>query len=117
MFNEGIRGEQGRRETIEIGGHMLTVVEKSKGVFEIAEQTYTTAENPNLGIVQWDSEVEDLDKGKSDVSSELGVSTHVRWNDVEIDWDMNTGIKAPSLERLKEALQHITLGAFNQYDV
>ncbi|MEK7546030.1 MAG: hypothetical protein AAB554_03040 [Patescibacteria group bacterium] len=67
-----------------------------------------------LGFTAWDDEVEDLDAGNSDESQCFGMSAHLRWNDVNLTPDE---FRAPSIERLLEALSHVTLCAWCPGDI
>ena len=68
-----------------------------------------------LGAIEQDNEVEVLDKD-GDSFNVLGVSSHLKWEDVEIDFD-DESIRAPSLDRIKEALQHIKIEGYSPFDI
>jgi len=67
-----------------------------------------------FGYCCWDEEVVDLDAGNSDESDCLGISLHLEWKEVTLT---NDRIYAPNLERLKEALQHVTPCAYCYWDI
>jgi hypothetical protein len=62
-----------------------------------------------IGLSEWDSSVEDMDNGHSDIADIWGMSNHIKWEDVEIDLSCGEAfqIKAPSIDRIKEALKHV----------
>ncbi len=67
-----------------------------------------------LCISKWDGEVENLDNGRSKGSRNFGISTHLKWQDVEL---MRGEFRAPSIKRLKEALKHVTFQEYYHADV
>lgn len=67
-----------------------------------------------LGFSAWSGDVEDLDDGASPQSQKLNVSCHLKWNSVEI---RGVKIRAPSIEKLKEALKRITFAAWSEGDL
>lgn len=67
-----------------------------------------------LGFSGWDDEVEDLDAGDSDESQCFDMSSHLRWNDVDLTPDE---FRAPSIGRLCEALAHVTFCAWCPGDI
>jgi hypothetical protein len=71
----------------------------------------------HLCFTSWRSTVEDLDQGHSDLASSFGGSLHLRWKDVEFDLSGPDTIKAPNLKRIKEAVKHVTFGAWDTDDV
>lgn len=106
--------KQIKRHSIELeGGGSIVVEETQPGRFTIVDESITDKNNdPLVGKTEiaffgWDESVEDLD-GASDLAS-VNASNHLRWNDVELKLDE---IKAPSLDRLKEALQHIEIMSY-----
>ena len=93
----------------------IEVEEKKHGVFSVVDNNMTVkdgnsaTENTNLGFSHWDSEVEDLDAGDSDESQCFGMSDHLKWQDVDLT---PQEFRAPSIERLKEALNHVAICAW-----
>jgi len=67
-----------------------------------------------LGFSAWTNDVEDLDDGASPQSQRLNVSCHLKWDSVEI---RGAKIRAPSIEKLKEALKRITFAAWSEGDL
>lgn len=113
-------------ETDKIQEHILTlkdgdsieVKEIEPGVFDVIK--YNIADNKgsdplatSRGFIGWDKDVENLDKD-SDVYKVLGLSQDLKWKDVELT---PYEIKSPSLERLKEALQHVSIDVFCPDDI
>nr|MDO8119284.1 hypothetical protein [Candidatus Sigynarchaeota archaeon] len=94
--------------------YWIDVNEESPGMFVIVSENMTTEPETELGFSAWDKEVEDRDNGASDGSSCFGISSHLKWNDVELFPD---SFKAPSIERLKEALAHVTMCAWDPWDL
>lgn len=93
----------------------IEVEKKRPGVFTVVDDSMTddsmtmesdTAERANLGFSSWDEEVEDLDNGWSDESQCFGISSHLRWREVDLT---PKEFRTPSIKRLKEALSHVTL--------
>ncbi len=102
-------------------GDWIKVEEVSPGIFKIVDNNMTEEEEGNvlcglwaLGLCSWDEEVVDLDAGNSDESQCFGMSDHLRWNDVEIT---PGELRAPSIDRLKEALGHVAFCAWCPYDI
>lgn len=101
-------------------GNWIEVKEVESGVYRIVDDGMTHKEgNPiinmtALGFSSWDHEVTDLDAGNSPESQLFGLSTHLVWQDVEFG---PFDIKAPSIERLKEALDHVTVSAWCPGDI
>jgi len=111
--------EQVRVElSVNNGSDTITVVETESGVFEVVEDSMTQGDDwivdpTALGFVDWDGEVENLDKD-SDGFQCFQISDVVRWNDVVLGTGQFTG---PSIERVKEALRHVTITAWCPGDV
>jgi len=101
-------------------GNWIEVEEKGPGVFAIADDNMTVKggdsvmEITALGFSQWDDEVEDLDAGNSDESQCFGMSSHLKWQDVDLPPEE---FRAPSVERLKEALNHVAICAWCPGDI
>jgi hypothetical protein len=101
-------------------GNWIEVEEKEPGVFAVVDDNMTVkdgdwvTENTALGFSQWDDEVEDLDAGNSDESQCFGMSSHLKWQDVDL---MPEEFRAPSIERLKEALNHVAICAWCPGDI
>lgn len=101
-------------------GNWIEVEEKEPGVFSVVDDNMTVkngdwvTESTALGFSQWDGEVEDLDAGSSDESQCFDMSSHLKWQDV----DLTPGeFRAPSIERLKEALSHVAICAWCPGDI
>jgi hypothetical protein len=98
----------------------IEVEEKETGVFEVVDNNMTVKDgdplkkDTALGFSQWDEGVEDLDNGQSDERRWLGISSHLRWQDVNLTPDRYT---APNIERLKEALTHVVICAWCLGDI
>jgi hypothetical protein len=98
----------------------IEVQETEPGAFTIVNENMTAkggnwvTDATALGLMFWDKEVVDLDAGQTDSSQCFNISAELQWNDVNITVDV---IKAPSIERLKEALTHVTFGAWCAGDI
>jgi hypothetical protein len=98
----------------------IEVRETQTGVFSIVGDNMTNRNGNSitditeLGFIEWDNEVTDLDKGQSDESQCFGMSEKLKWRDVELT---PTEIRAPSLELLKEALTHVIICAWCPGDI
>jgi hypothetical protein len=97
----------------------IVVTEVTPGVFEIVDDSMTWGDNYvsddcALGFCGWDEEVLDLDGGYSDESSCFGMSAYLLWNDVELT---PTELRAPSIDRLREALRHVAFCAWCPGDI
>jgi hypothetical protein len=107
----------GTRIRINLGqkqeGNWIEVEEKKPGIFTVMDDNITVkdgdrvTEDVTLGFSEWDDEVEDLD-GDED-SQMCNISEHLKWQDVDLTPEE---YHAPSIERLKEALSHVTICAF-----
>jgi hypothetical protein len=101
-------------------GGWIEVEETSPGVFDVVNDDFTVKngdaiiEATDRGIMSWDSECKDIDNGQSDEAQCFGHSTEVHWNEVIM---MPDGFRAPSIERLKEALKHISIAAWCPGDI
>ena len=122
-FDGGIypQEKRGKKHTIELkGGGSIVVKETEPGTFKIVDNSITKKDGDsmtdatNFGFDEWDESVEDLDNGNSDISQCFGMSGHLKWKDVELTLGE---IKAPSLDRLKEALQHIGITSYCPGDI
>lgn len=93
-------------------------VEQNRRVFKIVDENMTEkgefADRIALGFMSWDKEVVDLDNDQSDASQCFGISMHLKWNEVDMSTDE---FKASSIERLKEALKHVEMGAWCPDDI
>lgn len=100
-------------------GGTITVEETEPGTFEIVDNSLTQkggdwrVANTALAFKEWDDDVENIDRG-GDAQVLLGLSESLRWKDVELT---SFEIHAPSLDRLKEALEHVTLCAYCSGDL
>jgi hypothetical protein len=101
-------------------GNWIEVEETTPGNYDIVNDNMTVkdgdgiVENVALGFMGWDDEVEDLDNGQSDESQCFGMSDYLRWETVILAPDH---IEAFSINRIKEALKHITIGAWCPGDI
>lgn len=109
------RGHGGMLEIeFESEGNWIDVEEWKPNVFTVVDNNMTVkngnwvVDQTSLGFTQWDEEVEDFDH-YSDESQCFGMSNHLRWQDVELT---PYKFRAPSAERLKEALTHVTMCAW-----
>ena len=107
--------------TIELkDNESIVVKEMEPGVFKIVDNSITKKDEHQMagetfiGFGEWDDEVVDLDSRSSDARY-FDMSEHLRWEDVEFIGDDE--IKAPSLDRLKQALQHIKILPYNPEDM
>lgn len=97
------------------------IVERKGGVYYIVDDNMTDKEgswitdSTALGFAQWSEEVKDLDNGHSDESQCFEMSNKLQWNEVtmEIDGPMC----AENIERLCEALEHVTICAWCPGDI
>ncbi len=110
-----------KKHTIELkSGGSITVEETEPGVFKIVGDSITKKfgdpiiDVTHIGFGEWDESILDLDNNYSDISQCFGMSEHLQWEDVELTVDE---IKAPSLNRLKEALQHIEIAPYCPGDI
>lgn len=97
----------------------IEVVEQKPGKYVIIKSDLVEEGDPakvktRLGFSSWESEVEDLDDGISEQSQKLHVSSHLRWDDVEL---RENSIRAASLDKLKEALSKVTLSSWSEGDL
>lgn len=98
----------------------IEVEEREENVFVVVDDNMTVKdgewlyENIALGFVSWDDQVEDLDNGSSDESQCFGMSSHLRWNDVEMTPEQ---FRAPSIFRLMECLTHVVMNAWRPGDI
>ncbi|HSI21092.1 MAG TPA: hypothetical protein VLA04_05340 [Verrucomicrobiae bacterium] len=101
-------------------GNWIEVSERESGYFEIVGNNMTEkngdwiVDSTALGFGEWDSEVVDLDAGNSDESQCFGISSHLWWNDVDLTPEY---IRAPNLQRLREALEHVAFCAWCPGDI
>jgi len=98
----------------------IEVKKASNDVYDIIDNNMTVKNGDwitdavALGYMDWDNEVEDLDNGSSDGSQCFGISSQLKWKDVIFS---DYVIRAPSIKRIKEALEHISIGAWCPGDV
>jgi len=101
-------------------GNWIEVEERSPHVFTVVDENLTVKNGDwiidatTLGFSGWDDEVEDLDAGNSDESQCFGMSDHLVWKDVILT---PYEFRAPSIERLIEALGHVEICAWCQGDI
>jgi DNA ligase (NAD+) len=67
-----------------------------------------------LGFSSWDASVKDLDDGASLQSQKLKISSHLKYEGVEIREKM---ITAPSFEEVKKALKLVTFSSWSEGDL
>ncbi|MFA6536567.1 MAG: hypothetical protein WCT25_04035 [Candidatus Paceibacterota bacterium] len=92
----------------------VKVEEQEPGSFVVVADNLTTDEDAgSLGFSSWDHEVKDLDAGTSAGSEYFNMSDHLQWNDVDMTPEK---FKAPTVERLKQALEHVHFCAWDQRD-
>lgn len=98
-----------------LDGNWIEVEECTQGVFVVVNDNFTdTYDARARGFTEWDNEMQDLDKGRSDEASCFGMSNHLVWNDVDLTPDE---FRAPSVERLMEALHHVAICAWCPDDI
>jgi hypothetical protein len=100
-------------------GNWIEVEQKGR-VFTVVDENMTDkdgdwiVDSTALGFSSWDAEVKDLDNDQSDASQCFGISMHLKWKDVDMTPDE---FRAPSIERLKEALNHVAICAWCPGDI
>lgn len=98
----------------------IEVEEREENVFVVVDDNMTVKDgnrlytNVALGFISWDDRVEDLDNGSSDESQCFGMSSRLRWNDVEMTPEQ---FRAPSIFRLMEALTRVVMNAWCPGDI
>lgn len=93
----------------------IVLEEVEPHVFKVVANNLTDKYMPLLlGFTGWDNEVVDLDAGDSDESQCFGMSDHLRWNDVDLT---PREFNAPSIKRLKQALEHVEFGTWDPWDI
>lgn len=96
-------------------GNWIEVEEFAPGVFTIVNDSFTDENDARArGFTSWDNEMQDLDNGWSDEAQCFGMSNHLVWNDVDLTPDE---FRAPSIERLTEALHHVAICAWCPDDI
>lgn len=104
----------------EMDAFWIVVEQVACGRYVVVEDNLTVKSDDRLwddlelGFIGWDDEVEDLDAGDSEESQCFGMSNRLRWNDVDLTPEE---FRAPSIERLREALVHVTLCAWCPDDI
>ncbi len=88
----------------------LMLEETSSGTFKILASSIDT--DYELVFSKWDESVEDLNE-LSDYAF-FGLSERLKWKDVELT---PKEIKAPSLDRAIEALQHLQIASHDPADI
>lgn len=106
---------------VEQEGNWIEVEAEKPGVFVVVNDNMTVGdgnwvtENTALGFSWWDDEVENLDAGFSEVSQCFpGMSCYLKWQNVYLT---TSDFRAPSVERLKEALNHVAICAWCPGDI
>jgi DNA ligase (NAD+) len=79
----------------------------------IADEGDPLKNKTRIGFSSWDASVKDLDDGASLQSQKLKISSHLKYEDVEIREKM---ITAPSFEEAKKALKLITFISWSEGD-
>ncbi|OGF21995.1 hypothetical protein A2Y83_03215 [Candidatus Falkowbacteria bacterium RBG_13_39_14] len=113
-----------KKHTIELkDGESITIEETKPGTFRIIDNSITKKDKhimdgeTSLGIKKSNEEVKYLDNDDSDARVFSDSSEHLKWEDVEFSYTgLEWEIKAPSLERVKEALEHTEMIAYNPED-
>ncbi len=114
----GLLPEQAEKKRYTIAlkkGGSITVEEAEPGIFRTVSSDIANKDGDSMtdmtdiGFERWDDSVKDLDNGCSDISQCLSMSEHLQWKEVELT---PYEIKAPSLDRLKKALQHIDITSY-----
>jgi hypothetical protein len=106
-------------------GEWIEVQKVAPGTYHIVANSMTVegdwvTDNTALGFCGWDQEVENLDVGarRSDAASCFGMSEQLRWNDVRFNlFDEPGQITAPTVARLRAALEHVVFCAWCAGDV
>ncbi|HEU0050903.1 MAG TPA: hypothetical protein VFQ60_02485 [Patescibacteria group bacterium] len=108
--------------------HWIEVEEIKPGLYEIVGNSLTRPRewderDTDLGLSQWDDEVRNLDT-ESESFDCYGISAHLAWDEVEIFFPRGSGnlntpwqIKAPSVERIRQALNHIAFCVWHYQDI
>lgn len=101
-------------------GPWIVVEEIEDGIFKIVGNNFTNDINPNVGMVVWDIEVSNRDR--SSPAMVAHISHYLLWMDVHLRMleekeGYDLVFDAPSIERLIEALGHVTFGAWNPRDI
>lgn len=101
----------------------LLVEETSPGTFRVVRNRIddhggALRDWERYAFINFDAEVENIESDDDDdraywYSLPNGASLHLRWKDVEM---RPREFKAPSVERLQEALRHVSVYAFNPHD-
>jgi hypothetical protein len=99
----------------------IKVKEDPPGTFSVIDDNMTVkggdwiTEATALGFSAWDAEMQDLDNGESDASQCFQMSEHLRYGD---DVDLTPDeFKAPSIEALAVALDHVAICAWCPGDI
>lgn len=99
-------------------GNSIEVEEITPGLFRVVD--FNIVKNrfddylaTSRGFLLWDNEVVNLEE-ESDTYQVLGVAENLKWNDVELT---PYEIKAPTLDRLKQALNHLDITLFCKDDI
>lgn len=101
---EAIAGEhQGREDWIE--------VERKAGCYYLIDNSMTdkkgnwVVDNTELSFAGWDETVQNLDNMQSEEGEIFGMSNKLKWNEVILE---PKKFQAKTIERLQEALEHIS---------
>jgi len=104
-------------------GYWVKIKKVEKNLYKIIDENMTDKngvwiyDDVSLGFSEWDETVTDLDRGSSDASQCFGISGHLIWKDVDMAFDCEYFFKAPSIARIKEALQHVAICAWCPGDI
>lgn len=96
------------------GKATLTIQKRVQGQYTVEACSFLTEDCHNLAIREWDAECIDLDDGFSDVGSCFGWSDEIQWNEVKLT---PYYIHAANLERIEEALKHVTFTPYDRGDI
>jgi len=94
-------------------------VSEEKGKFFIVKNSITeegdaTKKKTRIGFSSWDKKIKDIDDGSSTQSQKLKLSSHLKYDDVEIREKV---ITAPSFDAAKEAASLVTFCAWSEGDL
>lgn len=95
----------------------IDVIEEESGKFVVVDDNMTVKNGDwicdavTLGFSGWDEEVVDIDNGASDEARCFGMSSYLRWYDVDLTTSPGV-FYAPSFKRLIEAFHHVAVCAW-----
>lgn len=97
-------------------------VERKAGQYFLVDENltdkkgYWVYDNTELGFVHWDEEVLNLDNMDSDEAQCFDISNKLKWNEVILNLNLKS-FRAKSIERLCEALEHVTINSWCAGDI